>query len=64
MKNLLNKIDQLTERIEMGFLTRSESLSQLRGLRAEIADKFEEGSDEFMQCIGPLIDANEVAINL
>ena len=60
MKNLLNKIDKLTEEIEMGFYTKSEAMFKLRQLRSEVVDKFEEGSDKFMQCIYPLIDANEI----
>ena len=64
MKTLLNKIDKLTEKIEMGFYTKSEALFQLRQLRSEVAEKFEEGSDKFMQCIYPLIDANEIAMSL
>jgi len=64
MKNLLKKADQLSENIEMGFYTKSQALSMLRGLRNEIAEKFDEGSDEFIQCIQSLIDAHEIAINL
>ena len=64
MKTLLNKIDKLTEKIEMGFYTKSEALFQLRQLRSEVSEKFEEGSDNFMQCINPLIDANEIAMSL
>lgn len=61
MKTLLNKIDRLTETIEMGLLTKEEALFEIRELRSEVAEKFEEGSDKFMQCIYPLIDANEIA---
>lgn len=61
MKTLLKKIDKLTEEIEMGFYTRKECFAKLRALRNEVADKFEEGSDEFMQCVYHLIDANEIA---
>jgi len=64
MKTLLNKIDKLTEQIEMGFFTKSEAMFKLRELRSEVAEKFEEGSDKFMQCIYPLIDANEIAKSL
>jgi len=62
MKQFFNKADQLTENIEMGFYTKNQALSMLRSLRNEILDKFEEGSDEFMQCIQPLIDAHEIAM--
>lgn len=61
MKTLLNKIDKLTDQIEMGLLTKAEAMLKLRELRSGVADKFEEGSDKFMQCIYPLIDANEIA---
>ena len=61
MKTLLNKIDKLTDQIEMGFFTKSVAMFKLRELRSEVAEKFEEGSDEFMQCIYPLIDANDIA---
>ena len=64
MKALLIKIDTLIEQIEAGLLTRGEAFVQLRKLRKEIADKFEEGSDEFIQCISPLIDAHELAQSL
>ena len=60
MKTLLKKIDQLTEEIEMGFYTKSEAMIRLRELRSEVTEKFEEGSEKFMQCIYPLIDANEI----
>ena len=62
MKNLLKRIDKLTECLEMGFFTKEESLFHLRSLRSEISDKFEEGSDNFMICISALIDANELFI--
>lgn len=61
MKTLIKKIDSLTDQIEMGFYTKSEAMFKLRQLRSEVAEKFEEGSDKFMQCIYPLIDANEIA---
>lgn len=61
MKALINKIDKLTEEIEMGFYTKADAMFKLRQLRSEVSDKFEEGSDKFMQCIYPLIDANEIA---
>ena len=61
MKTLLNKIDKLTETIEMGLLTKEEALFEIRKMRSNILDKYEEGSDKFMQCIYPLIDANEIA---
>lgn len=61
MKALLGKIDKLTCQIEMGFYTKAEAMFKLRELRSEVAAKFEEGSDKFMQCIYPLIDADEIA---
>ena len=64
MKTLLNKIDKLTEQIEMGFFTKSEAMLKLRELSGEVDEKFEEGSDKFMQWIYPLIDANEIAKSL
>jgi len=64
MRNLLKKIDELTELLEMGLLTKDYSLLQIRKIRSEIADKYEEGSDEFIMAIYPLIDANEIAISI
>ena len=64
MKTIFKKIDKLTERIEMGLFTKAEAFSNLRELRSEIAEKYGEGSDDFMQCICLLVDANEIAINL
>jgi len=64
MKTLLNKIDKVTEQIEMGFFTKSEAMFKLRELRSEVAEKFEEDSDRYIQCIYPLIDANEMAKSL
>ena len=61
MKKLINRANDLTDIIEMGLLTRGQAFFKLRELRSDIADKYEEGSDEFIQCIDPLIDANEVA---
>ena len=64
MITLIEKIDNLTEQIEMGFFTKSEAMFKLRELRSEVADKFEEGSDKFMQCIECLIDAHSIALGL
>ena len=64
MKTLLKKIDKLTDQILAGFFTKSEAMFKLRELRSEVAENLEEGSDEFMQCIYSLIDANEIAKSL
>ena len=64
MKTLIEKIDNLTEQIEMGFFTKSEAMFTLRELRSEVDDKFEEGSDKFLQCIECLIDAHSIALDL
>jgi len=57
MKNLLKKIDKLTEEIDMGFYTKAQAMFKLKQLRSEVSAKFAEGSDNFTQCINPLIDA-------
>ena len=64
MKNLIKRIDELTETIEMGLLTREQAMVQIRGLRSDIEVKYEEGSDKFMQCIECLIDANSIALEI
>jgi len=64
MRNLVKKIDKLTDEIEMGFFTKEEAMIKLRGLRSEVDEKFEEGSDNFIQCIYLLIDANEIVKTL
>ena len=64
MTNLLKKIDKLTEQIEFGFFTKTEAMFKLRELRSEVSERFEEGSDNFMNCIYFLIDANEIAKSL
>lgn len=64
MKNLIKKANKLIDSIEMGLLTKKEAMSQIRGLRTEIVDKYQEGTDEFIQCISPLIDAHSVAITI
>jgi len=64
MKELINKADQLLETIDMGLLSEEVAFSEIRVLRNEIENAYDEGSDEFMICIYPLIDANEVAMRL
>ena len=64
MKQLLRKIDTLTEQIEMGWFTKSEAMFRIRELRSEVCDKYKEGSDNFMTCISSLIDAHEVCVSL
>ena len=61
MKTLLKKIDKLTEQIESGFYSKNEAMFKLRELRSEVALKYEEGSDKFIECIYPLIYAHEIA---
>lgn len=61
MKSLINKIDKLTETIEMGLLTKEEAMFEIKKMHSNIFDKYEEGSDKFMQCIHHLIDANEIS---
>jgi hypothetical protein len=63
-ERLLDKADRLCNFIELGLLCKGEAFFKLRELRAEITEQFEEGSDEFMECIYPLIDANELAQEL
>jgi hypothetical protein len=64
MKKLLNQIDSLYANIESGLLTKSEAMSQLRELRFSIADKYNEGSDNFMILIYSLIDVNNLIEDL
>ena len=64
MKRFLQQIDKLTQSIEMGLLAKHEALNKLKSLHNEIKDKYEIGSDEYTILIYPLIDANELVINL
>ena len=64
MKKLLKQIDSLYEMIESGLLTKSEAMRQLRELRLSIADKYNEGSDNFMILIYSLIDVNNLIEDL
>ena len=64
MKTLLNKIDALHEKIEMGFYLKAEAMFRLRELRSEVCDKYEEGSDNFTTCLHYLIDAHETCVEL
>lgn len=57
MKTLLKRIDALTEKIEMGFLTYKEGMAQIRNLWFDVLDKYEEGSDEAVNCKHYLYDA-------
>jgi hypothetical protein len=50
--------------IESGLLTKSEAMRQLRELRFSIADKYNEGSDNFMILIYSLIDVNNLIEDL
>lgn len=63
-KQIINKINDLIDIIELGLLTRTEAFAKIRALRAELEDKYEIGSDKFIQCLHPLIDANEIAKDL
>lgn len=58
MKTILNNIDKLYEAISNGLLTRSEANLKIRELRSSIADKYEEGSDNFTTCINSLVDCH------
>jgi hypothetical protein len=64
MKKLLEKADRLLEIIEMGLLTKQAAMFRLKELRAEIAEEFGEGSDNFMACMYPLIEAHETVMQL
>lgn len=61
MNLLMVKMLELADVIEMGLLTKSESMFELRKLRNEIADNYEQGSDEFMHLMYTLIDINDLA---
>jgi hypothetical protein len=58
MKTLIKRISKLSESIELGLITRSESMYQLRVLRSDISNKYNEGSDNYMTLIYDLIDVN------
>lgn len=60
MKKLLKSIEELTQAIENGFLTLEECNTKLKALRNSILDKYEEGTDNFIICLYPLIDADEL----
>ena len=62
--NLITKIEDLCETIEMGFLTKGEAMNEIRDFQGIILDKFEEGSNEYMQCMAPLCDAHNIATEI
>lgn len=64
MKALINKINDLIDVIELGLLTKSEAFAKIKALRNELEDKYEIGSDKFIQCLHSLIDANEITKEL
>lgn len=64
MQKYLNKIEKLTETIEMGLLTKQEALIKLKSLHNEIKEKYGLGSDEHNMLLHPLIDAAELSNNL
>jgi len=64
MKKLIKEIDSFYEFIEMGLLTKKETMSKLRELRFRVSDKFDEGSDEFQICINSLIDCSNLMYEL
>jgi hypothetical protein len=60
MKAIIKRISKLEEIIEMGLLTRDQAMQRIRIERSNILDKFEEGSDKFIQCIEALIDVQSL----
>ena len=63
-KNLISKIEDLCENIENGLFTSNEAMTQIRNFQDTILDKFEEGTDNYMQCMAPLCDAYNIAIEI
>ncbi len=64
MKAFIQRCEQVVERIEMGFCERAEAMRALRALRNEAAERFGEGSDEFVQVVEVLLGGHEIASNL
>lgn len=56
MKTILSKISRLEQSIEYGLLTRSEATREVRLIYLLVADKYEEGSDNFMLLLSNLTD--------
>lgn len=56
MTRLEIKIDKYSERLEMGFLTENQSITDINALRSDIFDKYEQGSYNFEACISTLQD--------
>ena len=64
MKAILKQIDNLMSQINMGLYTKNEVNINLRAIRQNALDKFEEGSDEFQQIVYALLDAQCLASDI
>jgi hypothetical protein len=58
MKTLLNKISKLYDQIELGLLSKSEAMERLRDLMYTNNEKYDEGSNEYMNIYNSLIEVN------
>jgi len=56
LKALFKKIDLLYNQVESKALTGQAAMIKIKELRAECLSAFEQGSDEFTQCIESLSD--------
>ena len=64
MKRLEKKIDRLIELIEFGIYTRKEAFYQIRELKAELDEMYEQGTDKHQTLLYLLIDAHNLADEL
>ena len=62
--NLITKIEDLCENIEMGLLTKGEAMQQIFHYRSIVSEKFAEGTDDYMRCLHPLCDAHNIATEI
>ena len=62
--NLITKIEDLCETIEMGLIIKNDAMQQIRDFQDTILSNYEEGSDQYMQCMAPLFDAHNIATEI
>ena len=60
MKKLEKKIERLIELIEFGIYTRKEAFYQIRSLKGELDEMFEQGTDKHQTLLYLLIDAHNL----
>jgi len=64
MRNLMNKINQLREILDMGLMLENEAMQEIRELYCQILDKHYEGSHYFNRLTNELKEVQSLAFDI